>query len=53
LTFSPDGKYAFVAVAGQNRVAVVDAQRREVISYIDVGTNPKRNLVISVRDRKD
>ncbi|MFQ5962050.1 MAG: hypothetical protein ACE5MG_11700 [Candidatus Methylomirabilales bacterium] len=48
LTFTPDGRYGFVAVRGVNRVAVVEAPTRKVIKYIKVGHEPKRNLVVTV-----
>ena len=49
VTFTPDSKYAFVALASQNKVAVVDAQGRSIVAYLQVGTTPKRNLVITTR----
>lgn len=46
VTFSPDGRYAFVALTEEDRVAVVDAERREIVRYVRVGDGPKRNLVL-------
>lgn len=46
LTFSPDGKYAFIPIPGRREVAMVDASARKVVSHIPVGDGPKRNLVI-------
>jgi YVTN family beta-propeller protein len=50
LTFSLDGRYAFVALPRRNMVGVVDAQTKAVVRYIEVGARPLRNLVINVRD---
>ncbi|MDA2928128.1 hypothetical protein MYX78_13035 [Acidobacteria bacterium AH-259-G07] len=52
LTFSPDSKYAYVAVRSQNKVCVVDAQTKKVITHIGVGDTPKRNLVITIPDER-
>jgi len=46
ITFSPDGRRAFVALSEANRVAVVDTQSKHVVTLIDAGRGPKRNLVI-------
>jgi len=46
LTFSPDGRWAFVALSGAGRVAVVDARARQVVEHLEAGRGPKRNLVI-------
>lgn len=48
LTFSPDGSYAFVALSQANRVAMIDARAKKVLSNIEVGEQPKRNLVIAL-----
>jgi YVTN family beta-propeller protein len=53
VTFTPDNRYAFIALARENKVAVVDAQTRGIVAYIDVGAAPKRNLVISTPRRTD
>ncbi len=50
LCFSPDSKLAFVAVRSNRKVCVVDAQTKEVLGHIEVGDNPKRNLVVTVKD---
>ena len=53
LCFSPDGKYAYLAVRSKRKVAVVDVAKKKVIRHIDVGNTPKRNLVITLeRGRK-
>lgn len=46
LTFSPDSRWAFVALADGGRVAVVDTQTKEVVGHFEIGDGPKRNLVI-------
>jgi DNA-binding beta-propeller fold protein YncE len=48
LTFSPDGRWAVVALSGADQVAVVDAESREVVSRLPTGSAPKRNLVIDL-----
>lgn len=48
LTFSPDGRWALVALSGANQVAVVDTASREVVARLPTGPGPKRNLVIEV-----
>jgi hypothetical protein len=46
LTFSPDGRWALVALSDAGRVAVVDVAARRVAAQLDAGAAPKRNLVI-------
>ena len=48
LTFSPDGRWAFVALSGADQVAVVDAESRDVVAQLSTGAGPKRNLVIEL-----
>lgn len=48
LTFSPDGRHAFVALTGQNRIAVVDAARKRIVRHLSAGAAPKRNMVIEL-----
>ena len=48
LTFSPDGRWALVALSGADQVAVVDAAAREVVVQLPTGAGPKRNLVIDL-----
>ncbi|HUU32900.1 MAG TPA: hypothetical protein VMW48_02490, partial [Vicinamibacterales bacterium] len=43
LTFTPDGKTAYLAAAGDNSVTVVDVATLKVIAHIPVGQVPKRN----------
>ena len=42
-TFTPDGKTAYVAAAGDNQVTVVDVASMKVVTKINVGQVPKRN----------
>ena len=42
-TFTPDGKTAYVAAAGDNQVTVVDVASAKVVTKINVGQVPKRN----------
>lgn len=49
LSFSPDGRFAFVAESGDDRVAIVDATGRRVVKRIGVGRHPKRSLVLEMR----
>ena len=46
LTFSPDSRWSFVALAGVGEVAVIDVNKLEVVAHFPVGKGPKRNLVI-------
>ena len=46
LTFSPDGRYGFVALSDRDEVAVVDATERRVVRLLRTGKAPKRNLVL-------
>jgi len=48
LTFSPDGRWALVALSGADQVAVVDAESRDVVAQLSTGAGPKRNLVIEL-----
>lgn len=43
LTFTPDGKTAYLAAAGDNSVTVVDVATLKVVAHIPVGQVPKRN----------
>lgn len=42
-TFTPDGRYCYIAAAGDNSVTVVDVQTIKVVAHIPVGQVPKRN----------
>jgi YVTN family beta-propeller protein len=52
LTFSPDGKTAYIAVRGNNEVAVVNALTKEITDRIKVGKEPKRLLVVTPPEKK-
>lgn len=43
ITFTPDGKLAYIAAAGDNSVTVVDVAERKEVARIPVGQVPKRN----------
>ena len=43
LTFTPDGRSAYLAAAGDNSVTVVDVATLKVTAHIPVGQVPKRN----------
>jgi YVTN family beta-propeller protein len=51
LTFSPDGKTAYVSVRGKSEVAVVDTMTKKIIAEAPVGKEPKRLLVVSVPEK--
>ncbi|MEX1155148.1 cytochrome D1 domain-containing protein [Parvibaculum sp.] len=46
LTFSPDGRHAFIALSDRSEVAMVDATSKDIIRILKAGQRPKRNLVI-------
>ena len=48
LTFSPDSRWALVALSRAGRVAVVDTTSRRVTAHLAAGDGPKRNLVIEL-----
>ena len=52
LTFSPNGKYCYVSVRSRNETAVVDTASREIVARIPAGKEPKRLLVVSLREKK-
>lgn len=49
ITFTPDGRYAYIGVAGDNATVVVDVQNREVLARIPVGQTPKRIGTVSMQ----
>ncbi|MGH7820192.1 MAG: cytochrome D1 domain-containing protein [Candidatus Binatia bacterium] len=53
LTFSPDGRYLFVALSRSDEVAIVDAERRELLARTGVGRRPKRGLVLAAPEIGD
>jgi len=48
LTFSPDGRWALVALSGADRVALIDATTRELVAQLPTGPGPKRNLTLEL-----
>ena len=48
LTFTPDSRYAFVALTGRNQVEVVDTETKAVVRHLNAGKALKRNLVITL-----
>lgn len=47
LTHSPDGQYVFIALSDAGQVAMVDADKREIVRMLEAGKSPKRNIVLS------
>jgi len=48
ITFSPDSRYAFVALYNKDKVAVIDAKNKQIVGYFPVGNTPKRNVVVDL-----
>jgi len=46
ITFSPDARYACVALSDINEVAVIDTATRSILRRLKAGSRPKRNLVL-------
>lgn len=46
LTFSPDGRYGFIALSELDSVVVMDAVTKQIVSSLSTGKSPKRNLVL-------
>jgi YVTN family beta-propeller protein len=53
LTWSPDGKTAYVAVRGADEVAVVDTESKKVTASVPAGKVPKRLLIVTVPEKKE
>jgi YVTN family beta-propeller protein len=51
LTFTPDGKLAYVAAAGDNMVFVIDTKSLKEVARIPVGQVPKRNATAFLQSR--
>ncbi|MBP7779709.1 MAG: hypothetical protein KA371_21535 [Acidobacteria bacterium] len=49
LTFTPDGRFVYVAAAGDNAVFVVDTTTMKEIARVPVGNVPKRNATAILR----
>ncbi len=52
LTFSPDGKFCYVSVRSRNETAVVNTTTKEIVARIPAGKEPKRLLVVSLKNKK-
>jgi YVTN family beta-propeller protein len=52
LTFSPNGKYCYVSVRSRNETAVVDTTTKEIVARIPAGKEPKRLLVVTLKEKK-
>ncbi len=48
LTFTPDSRYAFIAIPDADKVVMVDADGKTTVAVISVGRAPARNLVIDM-----
>ena len=48
VTITPDSKYAYISVSGENTVAVLDIEAVKVVAKIPVGQVPKRNATMVV-----
>lgn len=46
ITFSPDARYACVALSDMGEVAVIDTATRSIVRRLKAGASPKRNLVL-------
>ena len=42
LCFSPDSRYAYVAVRSEKKICVVDARTKKIVTHIEAGNTPKR-----------
>ena len=40
VAWTPDGRYAYVTVTGENKVAVIDTARMEVVKELPTGKQP-------------
>ena len=49
ITFTPDGRFVYIAAAGDNAVFVVDAKAMKEVARIPVGQVPKRNATAVLR----
>lgn len=50
LTFSPDGKTCYVSVRGKNEVVFVDTESKKVTQRVTVGKQPKRLMIVGVKE---
>ncbi len=51
LAMTPDGKFLYVALAGDDVTAVIDTESMEVVDRIPVGNVPKRNVAGTLTTR--
>ena len=51
LTFSPNDRFAFIALRDANEVVMIDTTSKETITHLIVGEKPKRNLVIEINNK--
>jgi YVTN family beta-propeller protein len=47
-TFTPDGRFCYIAAAGDNSVTVVDVKTVKVVAHVPVGQVPKRNGTVTM-----
>jgi DNA-binding beta-propeller fold protein YncE len=47
VTITPDGRFAFLSLSAQNRVAVIDLQSRTVVGHVDAGPAPDGVVFVS------
>lgn len=50
LCFSPDSKRCYVAVRSDRKVCVIDTATKKIVTHIEVGDTPKRNMVITLSE---
>jgi hypothetical protein len=46
ITFSPDSRYAFIALSEAGRVAMIDTRTKRIATLLAAGNQPNRNLVL-------
>jgi len=46
ITFTSDGRYAFIALSDRSEVAVIDTKGRKLLALLKAGARPKRNIVV-------
>ncbi len=51
LTFSPDGKMAYISVRSRNETAVVDTATKQILARVPAGKEPKRLLVVTLPEK--
>jgi DNA-binding beta-propeller fold protein YncE len=48
VNFSPDSRYAYVALLRESKMAVVDTATKQIVTLLETGPGPKRMVHISV-----